>query len=1567
MYLKATLISLLVFFGFHSVAQTLQPGDVVVVGFNASTKEFALLATVDLPIGTSFSVTDNGWSPTTGLTTSEGVVTYTGHAIWSAGVVKTVRATDYTNSAASSDFYHPSDNFNISTAGDQLLIYQGAATSPTFIYGLNYNAKAWANTASNTNTSALPSGLINGLTAVSLINKPQYKYAQVIDVSDRARLLTDIGNYNSWNSGASSVFYNGTANSDLALYNFFTGPATRLNAGDVAIIACNDISEDEVVMVTLVPIGGGTQIKITDRGWNSTSGFYQNEGTVVYTAPNTGLIAGSIIRFKQNSLTTQFYKLESFDLSTTGDQVLLYQGSETAPQFIYGFNTRRDWTSNGTAAQNSQAPNITGTGGSPAVRSDIAGNGNGYYTGPQSGTTVQLLQAIATPSNYTFTGNNQAIIPQYSLFNVGNFTGLNCVSLAAAPSADQNYVQTLTPRKAFTTASVLTSQTACDVMQSIQYLDGLGRPVQTVQVKGNSNASQDLIQPVYYDDYGRESKKFLPYTTSIGASGSYRSDALQSGTGVNYYYNNPTVGVKQMATPFAETKYEPSELNRVIEQGASGDDWQLSAGHTIKSSYGVNIANDVRIYTAEAEGAVDEEYKRNLASPGYYDAGELYLTIIKNENWVSANGRENTAEEYKDKEGRVLLKRTFAPGGTALSTYYVYDYRGNLCFVLPPKENPDVTGANNITQTMLDELCYQYLYDGRNRLIEKKIPGKDWEYMVYNSADQMVAYQDVIIGNYQRAQWKVIKYDYLGREILTGIYYDNSTLTNGHPTTRKRIDMQALVDQNTNLFETRAAGSDYTNVAWPTAHVTTKLTVKYYDDYAIPGLPALYDQHTTNSLLTKNLPTASITNILNSADQLWTVSYYDDFGRLTNLYRQLYYLGIGNLNIGNYDHISNSYNFDNQLSSSTRQQFIVENSLAVTTPIVTIANTFNYDHLGRRKQLWEQISTNRINNTNVSTTTGSNILLSQIDYNDVGQATKKHLHSEDNGSSFLQDINYSYNERGWTSRVQSHLLDEQLRYNTQAHSAKLNYNGNVSEQEITTLTGNRYFTYAYDNLNRLTDGVSSNGLTSETGIQYDDGGNITHLNRNGGALNYTYIPNTNKIASVSGIINSSSMAYDLSGYLNFEYRDDKYIEEDPNIVGLPEDIGGSQDMSLLYDANGQKWETENNQTGVATEYMSGINYVVNGSITLDYIQTEEGRAVPDGNGGFKYEYTLKDHLGSNRVNFDRDQSTSMARRIQEYDYFPFGKTTVNPIYSFGGDKNEFLYNGKEHLELLNESDYGARMYDAEIGRWKSIDPLAEKSRRWNPYNYGFNNPISNIDPDGMAAGRFEEEGNERIDNSTTGPKTLTDFYKLSEAEKSFGAVDEMQPEDGPRTSNKSNNNAVGIANLGKYLGKSADQGGDKPSPGLTQAQMLAKYGQIVAGKNVVLQGGVLSQGIVAEYGTVMTNKNWNQDYYTIYHLNTTAAVSIGYGGFAITGTNGYRNTFSDWAGRAKEAGGSYGIVSLSYGFSNTYKTWGGTIGPSASFPNLTGSYITGTTYLMGQPYQLGVKSAAETTLWDIAN
>jgi RHS repeat-associated protein len=86
--------------------------------------------------------------------------------------------------------------------------------------------------------------------------------------------------------------------------------------------------------------------------------------------------------------------------------------------------------------------------------------------------------------------------------------------------------------------------------------------------------------------------------------------------------------------------------------------------------------------------------------------------------------------------------------------------------------------------------------------------------------------------------------------------------------------------------------------------------------------------------------------------------------------------------------------------------------------------------------------------------------------------------------------------------------------------------------------------------------------------------------------------------------------------------------------------------------------------------------------------------------------------------------------------YPFGLNLDGPwLKDATATKYRYQYNGKELNEDLglNMNDYGARWYDATIARWSAVDPLAENSRRWSPYNYGVNNPIRFVDPDGMQA------------------------------------------------------------------------------------------------------------------------------------------------------------------------------------------------------------------------------------------
>ena len=125
--------------------------------------------------------------------------------------------------------------------------------------------------------------------------------------------------------------------------------------------------------------------------------------------------------------------------------------------------------------------------------------------------------------------------------------------------------------------------------------------------------------------------------------------------------------------------------------------------------------------------------------------------------------------------------------------------------------------------------------------------------------------------------------------------------------------------------------------------------------------------------------------------------------------------------------------------------------------------------------------------------------------------------------------------------------------------------------------------------------------------------------------------------------------------------------------------------------------------------------------------------------GLTREFHLKDHLGNVRVVFNT------SGILSENHYYPFGLPIHNLSISTApaGKENRYLYNGKELQDDLglNWMDYGARFYDAGLGRWHSVDPLAEKYYNHSPYHLSGNNPIRFIDLDGMSYSEFDENGN----------------------------------------------------------------------------------------------------------------------------------------------------------------------------------------------------------------------------------
>jgi RHS repeat-associated protein len=894
----------------------------------------------------------------------------------------------------------------------------------------------------------------------------------------------------------------------------------------------------------------------------------------------------------------------------------------------------------------------------------------------------------------------------------------NCATFAGVPSANQNYISTRVFKVPnVSDANIDAQRNVCEVNQSIQYFDGLGRPLQTVTTQG-SPSFKDVVQPVAYDAFGREATKYLPYSTS-GTAGSYRTDALAGASGYSTsaqktFYAQTGQNYATIPSPYSQTLFEASPLNRVLEQGAPGDVWQPAAsrtnlaGRTVVMGYGTN-ATEVKLWTVTANGATS----------GTYAAGKLYKTTTKDENWVEGNLKGGTTDEYKDFEDHVVLKRIWETDTKSLSTYYVYDDLGNLRYVLPPAVNENgQSPISSFTESdaVFKSFIYGYHYDGRKRLIEKKIPGKEWERMVYNKLDQVVLTQDSLLS--KNKQWIYSKYDAFGRVVSSGIYTNTTILS--------RAALQSLVDGQTILWESRSV-ADYTNVAFPQNGTDPQL-INYYDDYSIPGIPN--NQSNSYSKKLKTLLTASKVKVLNTTnDYLWTVNYYDEEARVVKIYKQ-HYLG-GAVNANNYDEIENTYNFAGELTASNRVHH-------AGTAVTTVANRYEYDHMGRKLASFEAING------------AAEVVLSKLDYNEVGQLLKKSVHSTD-GSNFTQSNTYAYNPRGWMTKVNDpNTVDAKTIFGMElTYADRTNaFNGNISGMNWKTkvpaglgLTENtQNYLYDYDNLNRLTKaGYATSGAADKFNeeLSYDVMGNINTLKRTNGStayfnnFAYNYTNGTVKGNQLMGItdagtaVQSSNYQYDENGNQKSDSR--KGITIAYNMLNLPKTItktSTGETLNYTYDATGQKLRKVYGSS--TRDYISGIEYSNN---TIEFIQTEEGRAIPGSN--YTYEYLIKDHLGNTRAMVKQNGEISQVQ-----DYYAFG-LEMNPGNAKGTSPNNlYRYNGKEkQTELsLDQLDYGARFYDPMIGRWNVVDPLAEMSRRHNPYSYAINNPIRFIDVDGMYAG-----------------------------------------------------------------------------------------------------------------------------------------------------------------------------------------------------------------------------------------
>ncbi|TKG91594.1 RHS repeat-associated core domain-containing protein [Puteibacter caeruleilacunae] len=934
------------------------------------------------------------------------------------------------------------------------------------------------------------------------------------------------------------------------------------------------------------------------------------------------------------------------------------------------------------------------------------------------------------------------------------------------PDPAKNYIQSI---------EVL-NKTGNKTVETINYFDGLGRSSQVVKVQG-SPGGKDVVVPVDYDDYGRQKKTYLPYVSGT-SNGVFQENAIASQL---TFYANPDPTIAQTTVPYSEVEFEPSPLNRVMKQGAPGETWKIDGSHTQHFEYSSNASEEVLCFEVSGDNLVNSGGILGSDGLSYFEKNRLFKNIVKDENWVS--GLLHTTEEFKDKQGKVVLKRSYVEENGQVvpaETYYVYDDFNLLRFVIPPgavssissdilvnqsnevqiynkdteltevpagknmlvaasgstitlKSGFTFTANSSSTLTITPanyggSLIYAYKYDHKKRMIEKHLPGAEPVYMVYDARDRLILSQD---GNQRKSdEWTYFEYDSFSRQIETGyIVHKNKS--------REKLQDELKDSTNYSPEGTMLVKTFYDNYNWSGSGYSPKP----FEEDSEKTVSAYHDASDPNAKYFGNVKgqvTGTVRSVLGRNKTLVSTIYYDKQYRPIQTVSEI----LVDDKIGKEVASTKYWGYTSQPEKTVTWQNIN------TVGEKYVCEVMEYDDQGRLLKVKHGIGT-----------TTPTTVLAEMNYNELGELIEKNLHGG------IESIDYRYNIRGWLTSINNAELDKdggvtddddanhfgmELSYDQAIQGANITgeqqYNGNIGSvvwKSGDTDEQKKGYGYAYDGLNRLkaadfevntSTNVWSSGNNFDVtggapkGIDYDIRGNIKNLKRYGNSSSYendlVYSYSGNQLASIQdnakGI--NGSYSYDANGNMTKDgYRG---FDVAYNRLNLPKKVSKGDDVvDYFYTADGTKVMKQTTKAGSTTMISYAGSFVYNGN-QLDYILTSEGMYK-----GNKYQYNLKDHLGNVRVVINEGGAV-----VSKSDYYPFGKLHDRQSVDFV--KNKYLYNGKEIQDeqlggvLLDWYDYGARMYDAEIGRWHCVDPLADKYYSNSPFSYTLNNPIIFVDPDG---------------------------------------------------------------------------------------------------------------------------------------------------------------------------------------------------------------------------------------------
>ncbi|MEN9611340.1 MAG: hypothetical protein RLZZ628_2154, partial [Bacteroidota bacterium] len=456
------------------------------------------------------------------------------------------------------------------------------------------------------------------------------------------------------------------------------------------------------------------------------------------------------------------------------------------------------------------------------------------------------------------------------------------------------------------------------------YMDGLGRPIGGVKLYYTPD-SLHLKSVVTYDALGRQDKAYQPFQNSL------------SGYPDSYPFS---------IVPFTQTEYEASPLSRPLKQ--------INADKTsILTNYGTDTLKEVRKFVV-TNGV--------CSGASFYDANTLFKTTMTDEN-----GKQTML--FKDKLGRTILTRKFLKTGTVLDTvdtYNVYDNVGQLVAVLPP-------GTVNANGMVNDSLTFQYKYDDKGRLQEKKIPGSGVQKFYYDARNLLVLMQDSSMRAANPQKHLATQYDELGRVIKTGFATVNPTSGADFTLTDSQItdtltktvyypNKSWVKHQGAKVLK-NAGTNTTTDFLW--SYVERRDACNYTGNPAWTG-----KQHLMSASVSKN---PILDSDVEGVD--WSITGLTGAGQPTMTLRYLF-SEYGVRQVRSWE----NYSYDNGMRMTDHRYFYTVDGSSLSAPTFTLNNmVYNYKDQLIEKNIGYQL------------------------VNGVNRA--------------LQSIDYSYNTRGWLTDI----------------------------------------------------------------------------------------------------------------------------------------------------------------------------------------------------------------------------------------------------------------------------------------------------------------------------------------------------------------------------------------------------------------------------------------------------------------------------------------------------------------------------------------------------------------------